>query len=89
MIPCYIQKKTKRLKYNLQQYINMVKRGYYIPNIAVGKKAGRNNKYIVYDKDNMTPLSGMSGQTKIQAQQIAKRISIQGILKPSRGKYGW
>ena len=61
----------------------MVKRGYYIPNIAVGKKAGQNNKYIVYDKDNMTPLSGMSGQTKTQANIIAKDLKRTGIRKQS------
>ena len=61
----------------------MVKRGYYIPNIAVGKKAGQNNKYIVYDKDTMKPLSGMSGQTKTQANIIAKDLKRTGIRKQS------
>ena len=61
----------------------MVKRGYYIPNIAVGKKAGRNNKYIVYDKDTMKPLSGMSGQTKTQVNIITKDLKRTGIRKQS------
>ena len=69
--------------------ISMVKRGYYIPQIRITQIAGKKDKYLVYDSNTMKPLSGISGQTKIQAQQIAKRISIQGIPKPSRGKYGW
>ena len=60
-----------------------LKRGYYMPNIAIGKKAGNNNKYIVYNKDNMTPLSGISGQTKIQANIIAKDLKRTGIRKQS------
>ena len=49
----------------------------------MGKKAGQNNKYIVYDKDTMKPLSGMSGQTKTQVNIITKDLKRTGIRKQS------
>jgi len=58
----------------------MVRRNTYKPKVKVGRytrtPSGRKlkNKYIVYDGNNMRPLSGVKGTSRSTAYRIAKRL---------------
>ena len=69
--------------------IGKVKKGYYIPKVKVGKFSNKKGKYIVYNSDTIKNLSGISGQSRTKAYQIAKDIKKTGIPKEPKGKYSW